>query len=300
MSQKVNLFLVGAMKAGTTSLTKLLDMHQQIFVCPIKEPNFFITDLPKSLDDTSGTFNLRNFIDTLQPESKKHYAHVKDFHDYEALFKFHNHEMYLADCSTAYLHSKEAAEAIKKYNPDAKIIILIRDPVKRAFSHYKMDLGIGRTDKSFLEEWGAIDRKKGEWNYYSMSLYADAIAYYQRLFGADQVLVETLENMNARPEPFKLRLGQFLSLDFENIEINKENESVNPRFPLLNNIMHRMGTKRAFRKILSEETIMLGKSFFYTNRRETLDTATYQEIKECFCLDIERTEKLIGFKLNYN
>src|SRR6476659_9443233 len=153
MENKVNLFLVGAMKAGTTSLTRLFEQHPDIFVCPIKEPNFFVTRLPDSISDDLDNSDIKSFINDLKVNSRKHFAHIKTMGDYHSLFKFYKNEKYLADCSTIYLHSKDAPVRIKQYNANARIIILLRDPVKRAFSHYKLDFGKGRTNKSFRDAW---------------------------------------------------------------------------------------------------------------------------------------------------
>ena len=53
----VNLFVVGAMKAGTTSLIEILSNHSEIYVPPIKEPHFFVDTLPKSLYEPSQVYD---------------------------------------------------------------------------------------------------------------------------------------------------------------------------------------------------------------------------------------------------
>ena len=59
---KANLFIVGAMKAGTTSFNELLTNHPEIYFSPIKEPNYFINDQPKSIYEPSRFFNIDSYF----------------------------------------------------------------------------------------------------------------------------------------------------------------------------------------------------------------------------------------------
>ncbi|HEY6977497.1 MAG TPA: sulfotransferase [Chitinophagaceae bacterium] len=301
MKNKVNLFLVGAMKAGTTSLTRFFEQHPDIFVCPVKEPNFFMSQLPHSISDGMDNSDIQIFIRDLHVNSKRHFAHIKTMSDYHSLFKFYNNEKYLADCSTCYLHSKDAAVRIKDYNPGAKVIILLRDPVQRAFSHYKLDYGKGRTSQSFKDAWEAIDKQNEEdrWNYYRMSLYADAIDYYQQLFGKKNVCVITMELMSANRKEFFRSLSDFLEIDFSGNEMQHEHKSVKPRYPLLNKFMHKYKIKGLIRETLPSALLENAKQLFYTKENLKLDLSLYNELLQFFADDIKRTEELIGYKLIY-
>lgn len=140
--QKANLFVVGAMKAGTTSFTNLLSKHEQIYCPPVKEPHFFVEALPRSLYESSRFFNLNSYLENDFPKPL-HITKIETLAQYRQLFTLAAAEAYRVDASTAYLHAEESAQRIHAYNPEAKIIILLRDPLQRAFSHYKMDLEKG-------------------------------------------------------------------------------------------------------------------------------------------------------------
>lgn len=301
MNEKVNLFVVGAMKAGTTSLSELLSSHEDVYLCPIKEPNFFVSKLPKSIDDSSANFNIKNFIHNLKTDSSKHFAHVTELSDYTDLFKYKQNEKYLVDCSTAYLHALEAPAAIHQYNPDAKIIIILRNPVHRAYSHYKMDFAKGRTNRSFSEEWTRLELsdKSTAWNYYTMSLYTQAIQRYKNLFSNSQILILNLESIKTDKHRFLNDLSSFLEVDFTNMQPSKTNESINPKFPKLNYVLHKTGVKSAISRFLPKSLLENGKSIFYSKSKGQIDDKIYYQISQNFIKDIKATEELIGYKLNY-
>jgi hypothetical protein len=296
---KANLFIVGAMKAGTTSLTKLLEQHPDIFVCPVKEPNFFISELPALLIDKEDYSDIKTFLDQLNINSRKHFAHVKTLDEYHSLFRFYNKEKYLADCSTLYLHSEEAAKKIKEYNPDAKIIILLRDPIRRAFSHYKMDYAKGRTNKTFEEAWQLSYKQKADcWGYYKMSLYTEPIKNYQQLFGNENVKILSFENIISNKNEL-IKLEDLLKIDFKNMALLKENESIKPKSPLLNALIYKYNIKNVIRKLTPPLLLEKGKKVFYTNNNLSLADKTYNNLIPFFENDVKECEKLLGYSLNY-
>jgi len=98
---KPGLFIVGAPKCGTTAWVRYLGEHPQIAFSRIKEPHFFALDLPG-------------------------FREVEMKREYEALFSDAGDAAVLGEASVLYLFSKSAAEQIRKYNPDARILILLR------------------------------------------------------------------------------------------------------------------------------------------------------------------------------
>ena len=113
-----NLLIVGAAKSGTTSLHNYLNQHPDIFMCSPKEPHFLINK-----------------------EIGKQRIHkgVIDFKDYESLFVEKDHLKYRGESSVMYLSFPEIAiKNIKHYlDDDVKIIIMLRNPVERAYSGYQ-------------------------------------------------------------------------------------------------------------------------------------------------------------------
>jgi Sulfotransferase family len=156
-----NLFIVGAAKAGTTSLYHYLARHPDVYMSPVKEPHFFSQIRP--------TPNLEPF-----------FPHVVDEAAYLALFAAARGEKYLGEASTSYLWDHSAADAIQASCPDAKIIIILREPCDRAYSHYWNDVREGIEHRSFDDAVSEEVRgPPGEWGV--SSLYVDAGFYSERV-----------------------------------------------------------------------------------------------------------------------
>jgi len=120
-----NFLIVGASKSGTSSLYNYLKEHPEIFMSSIKEPHFMIAGLIKNSKDPIALKRSRkNAIDNI--------------HDYTALFNNVNKEKAVGEASTGYLFYYEyAIKNIKKYLKNPKIIIILRNPIERAFSAYR-------------------------------------------------------------------------------------------------------------------------------------------------------------------
>lgn len=104
-TRKPNLFIVGAPKCGTTAWVHYLKSHPDIFFPGIKEPHFFSPDMPK-------------------PEGFNNFTSEER---YLALFARSGNAPIVGEGSVRYLQSEEAAQNIRRFNPDAKIIIFVRD-----------------------------------------------------------------------------------------------------------------------------------------------------------------------------
>ena len=151
---KPNLFIVGAAKAGTSALHAILSEHPNIFMSPVKEPNYFSSDL---LVDNFNSEQKKKFknekIQFLNNGAVRpcHQLYVRNKTDYLRLFKDADSKVkYCGEASVSYLFSKIAAQKIKEFNPVSKIIIILRNPVERAFSHFLMDLKIGRSKSALV------------------------------------------------------------------------------------------------------------------------------------------------------
>ncbi len=252
--RKANLFIVGAMKAGTTSFTNTLAQHPHIYFSPIKEPNFFVNELPEKIYTPSIFFSVEKYFKKDFPKPL-HIAHVKEELQYETLFSnAMAHHKYLSEGSTTYLHAPESAEKIYAYNPHAKIIILIRNGLNRALSHYKMDKGLGRTAKTFkevlTEDMMTYQNKTlSNWSYLGMSLYAENIYRYKSIF-KENVLVIHFEDLVTKEEEISKKIFSFLELDYMAIKLIHTNESFHIRFSKPLNWLYKTGIKDLFSYML--------------------------------------------------
>src|SRR3954447_2840371 len=129
MARLPNFFIVGAPKAGTTSLYHYLDQHPQIYMSAIKEPHFFASEVRKDNFDAGlrrgiadQTRGLPEFL--AGPMSHKRFAGiVTDWEDYVRLFANAGKEPALGEASVCYLWSPTAPEHIASRVPNAKILV---------------------------------------------------------------------------------------------------------------------------------------------------------------------------------
>lgn len=252
--KKVNLFVVGAMKAGTTSFVDLLEQHSRVYISPIKEPHYFVDELPRCLYEPSRFFDLDEYFQNDFPKPL-HIAKLNTEAQYKQLFSEQKGQQYLVDASTGYLHAPGASQRIYDYNPDAHIVILLRNPLKRSFSHYKMDLGKGRIKKSFdvlmNDQLTAYEDGSLPWySHLGMSFYKEAVAQYTTLFS--KVHVIQFEDLTSRQEDIMNQLSEFLGIDpFDEMVVGHMNKSRSLRFQKGFYFMKQIGLKDYFSKLFS-------------------------------------------------
>src|SRR3990170_8700279 len=121
-----NFLIIGAHKSGTTSLYQYLRQHPQVFMPQLIEPSFFSYEGQ----------NLQH-----NPSIRRHV--ITRFEDYVALFQEARGEIAIGEASPMYLKCPQSAVRIKHYIPDARLIVILRNPVDRAYSHFQMELRNG-------------------------------------------------------------------------------------------------------------------------------------------------------------
>jgi hypothetical protein len=173
---KPNLFIVGAPKSGSSFLYEKLKNHQDLFFPKIKELNFFSYDILKS---------------------SSYYKDYKigNLEKYLKLFDGGQHSKYRVDSSVSYFAYPKIAEEIKKFNPSSKVIIILRNPVERAFSHYLMDKRMGYAKKSFQEYIKGNINSPYYQQYIGNSNYLLNVENYRITFGKENVLVMRLDDL---------------------------------------------------------------------------------------------------------
>src|SRR5262245_44057756 len=132
MEQKLpNFFIVGAPKAGTTSLYEYLRRHPQVYMSPVKEPNYF------------------SYADTVAQNLYHKEKGIEQWDEYVKLFEASNGAHAIGEASVSYLFYPEVPRRLNEKFPDARIIIVLRNPVDRAYSHYYMEHKLGYVRESF-------------------------------------------------------------------------------------------------------------------------------------------------------
>lgn len=183
-----NFFIVGAPKCGTTSLHEYLQRHPDVFMPFYKEPHYFGSDLQGS--------RFRQFRN--KPER------------YLKLFRDVRGETRIGESSPWYLVSRRAAAEIHAYDPDAKIIIMLRNPVDMMYSMWAQFRYSGNEQIEDFEAALAAqaERRRGGrirraahcvtgLFYYDMARYCEQVQRYFDVFGAENVQVIIFDDFTA-------------------------------------------------------------------------------------------------------
>ena len=168
-----NFLIVGAAKSGTTSLWQYLIQHPDVFMPDIKETFFFVSSIYQRLSPRDPQYEL------LRRQT------VCRFEDYLANFRAARNQKAVGEASTPYLYYHAVAiPEIRKYLGEVRIIIILRNPVDRAFSAYTFDRRDGSENLPF-EECLELEAKRREENWGMVHFYQDA-GFYARQVRAYQ------------------------------------------------------------------------------------------------------------------
>jgi Sulfotransferase domain len=191
-----NFLIIGAMKSGTTALYYYLEQHPQIYMSPVKEPNYFCSGEQENSVGNSAT----------------------RIGDYQDLFKDVSGEKAIGEASHCYLYEPEAAARIQDYIPDAKLIAVLRNPVDRAYSHFLHMVRNGReplTDfaQALREEETGGYQKRNLQDYVGRGRYYDQLKRYFNTFSRDQIKVYLYEDLSNAPIDILQDAFRFLGVD---------------------------------------------------------------------------------------
>ncbi len=206
-----NFLVIGAAKAGTTSLYYYLKQHPQIYM-PLskeqKEPDFFALEgEPLEYPGPHGIFKLKNPITNLQT--------------YSTLFNPVTTETAIGEASTVYIYSAKACERIHHYLPEVKLIAILRDPVERAYSHYLFWASQGfepDTDLDFAKAI-ALETQRIEagwshnWHYLARGFYYVQLQRYFDRFDSHQIRIYLYEDLLENPAKLLQDIFRFLGVE---------------------------------------------------------------------------------------
>jgi hypothetical protein len=298
-TKQPSFFLVGAPKCGTTATCRYLAQHPELFIPPQKELYYF-------------DFDLRS-----QPK-------VGSFEQYLSFFEPGKGKI-CGEGSTSYLRSQEAPKAIYDFNPDAKIIIMLREPVSLLYSLHSQRLYDGNeTIQDFKQVLAAeLDsnnnvirrehRNKEFFTYREVVKFSEQIERYFNTFGKKQVLVIFYEDFNQNTSKTFQDILNFLEVtpDFqpEFVRVNS-NKTVKSRF-LLNLVKYPpsklleigkyfiplpQATRRAILEGVKEKIKRANTQF---KPRSSLDSELRKTLQKEFTPEIKQLSQLLERDLTH-
>jgi Sulfotransferase family len=207
-----NFLVVGAAKSGTTSLFHYLEQHPEVFTSPVKEPNFL------AFPD-NGRLNLRGPLDEAGMYRYIHRRTAKSFAAYRELFASASHETAIGEASPRYFYIPHAAARIERYLGAPKIIVILRDPIARAYSHFLMNRRRGLEPLADFRAALAAEPARiaagwdWDWHYAALGRYHTQLTRFLDRFGADNVLVLLHDDLKRDPVGLTQQVFDFLGVD---------------------------------------------------------------------------------------
>jgi hypothetical protein len=294
-----NLFIVGAAKAGTTSLHVLLSRHPATFMSEPKEPRFFAYEGERP--EAFGGPGASSLVSSI----------VKTRDEYEQLFAGVTDERVVGESSPAYLYSQVAAGRIHEAVPDARIVVLLRDPADRAYSHWVDNVGSGwEPVHDFARVLDLAEERRREnwwrkWDYVGHGFYAAQLKRYLDRFPADQIKVLLFEDMLGEHPAGVEDLCEFLDLDpalLERQELPRANTGGVPRSRTLTAVLSRRNPIRSSLRLVLPSGIRAPARRALVRRNTTkppLDPDTRARLQELYRGDVRELEALIDRDLSH-
>jgi Sulfotransferase family len=291
-----NLFIVGAAKAGTTTLHYALDQHPQVFMSRKKEPGYFAWPEQKL-----------EFINNGQLITQPRFL-VNHIDDYLKLFAEGKDKKIRGESSTTYLFFyRQTIANIQRIHPDwknCKFVIVLRNPVDRAFSQYMHKLRDGAESLSFEEALQKEpERLTNNWHfdyqYRPRGFYFDAVKAYLDAF--PQVKIYLNEDLRNDHEEVVFSLEDFLGIEKMPLDFGDAlNISGEPKMESLNKFLKKRNPVKTFLgKLLPENLrrrtrLKLQSTVYKFNlEKKEMSEETRLQLKKIFRDDISKLSELL-------
>lgn len=201
--KKPNFIIAGFPKCGTTSLHHYLNEHPEIYMPAQKELHFF-------------TFNILSKLNNGPKDAIVKKTQINNSEKYLNFYKGVTNEIAIGDASPSYINYPSQFKKIKKYLNDPKVIIILRDPINRAYSNYLHLKRENRETLSFKEAIFKEDERKTNkysdfWYYKFNSTYYDKIIKAKEIFS--DVLILTSEELSNNGEATMKNVYKFLEVN---------------------------------------------------------------------------------------
>ena len=271
-----NFLIIGAPKAGTTSLKYALAEHPEVFMAPdkpVSEPHFL----------SYGFDQWPNWA-------------IKDQATYEALFDEAGDAKAVGEKSTWYLFSQQTPEHVARTLPGVKAIAMLRDPVGRAYSSYRFNLQLGMDSVQSFDDALALEEERAaqgcgfDLRYFEAGLYAQQLQRWFDAIGRERVLVLIFEDLIHDPSSHLREASAFLGIDeSRKVEPSHRNKTTAVRSPKVLRMVNKARTELSWlpgplKKIASKTVSRLNSS---DKAPPPLAPATAKALAERYTPDVD-------------
>jgi hypothetical protein len=290
-----NFLIIGAAKAGTTALYHYLNQHPQVYMSPEKETNFFAFEGQEVHFSGPGDEKMSEYT-------------IATLEGYKEQFEDASNEVAIGEASPWYLYSDRAAENIHRHVPHAKLIVVLRNPVDRAFSSYLHLARDGRERLTFEEGLSLEEKRIAQgweyiWHYRRAGLYATQVERFLSLFHREQMRFYLYDDLEADPVRFLSDIYEFLNLD-TSFMVNtslRPNTSGLPKNRLLGRLLLRPNPLKATVKLLTPKQFRYNLGQRINQRlleKPSLSQETRQKLLSGYRDDISSLQDLVGLDLS--
>ena len=193
--RKVDFAVAGTQKGGTSAIADYLEEHLDVCMGRVKEVHYFDKDEFFRED-------------------------AADYTAYHANFDPRPTQRLLGDATPIYMYWKPTPQRLAQYNPRMKLIILLRNPVKRAYSHWNMEIKLHRETLAFEDairseharSVAAAPLQLRRWSYIDRGRYSEQLRRVWQHFPVEQTLVLKSESLKSEPAPALARISEFLGI----------------------------------------------------------------------------------------
>jgi len=277
MDKWPNFFIVGAPRAGTTTLYEFLRRTPKVFMSSVKEPSYFSVSVNPNLKASKV---------------------IRDKNQYLKLFKKVKDEIAIGEATPDYLWDPKSAKLIHEVIPNARIIIMLRDPVERAFSHYLLLLSIGSEKVSLQEAIKKALKAKPDYSgrIIECSYYYEQVKRYLEIFGAEQVKVIIFEEFIQEVRNNVKEVLEFLAVTSEPPKIvEAQNVFTMPRSNLVNRAVSNSSLNRIRKKIFPRGlNPTLRKVFTKRTTKPQLSLNDKKILEDIYRKDVLKLQQLLG------
>lgn len=286
-----NLMIIGAAKAGTSALHSYLKQHPDIFMTQQKELRYFMFGGKPNFRGP-GDENLNELTPATYDEYCQH-------------FDAANGQAYRGESSPFYLCAEQSPALIRDRLPDCKLIIILREPVSRAWSSFtylhtlKKETETDFSDALEKEPERIANNYEFMWHYRKLGLYSEQLERYFDYFPREQVFVGLYDDLNDDPDQFVRAVFDFLGVDtsFNANTMGRANASGKPRSKLLHKVLSsrnpvRVAAGKMFPSSMREQ--MLHYVHNANLKKDSMPEESRKELQDYYRADIDKLEKLIA------